>query len=302
MQRRVFVTGAVGSLVGMTGLSDLARALTDSDAPAKAVTEHDCARHLAWGMWQSGRRSIHASELPSRIAQYLDKTAVGISESGLIVRDEAGYYSFAHESLLDFFVAQRIFAGIASGDGELLTTAQTTHNTDLVIRQFASRYRPSANLLASWMNAGQSAVLRVNSAGILAKLNSAQTADEVIVALKRDVDARALYLTAVLSRVLRLSWDDAATLLANMKDDGKRVPDLWKPSDLAEVVDRFCVEAFNTRDAVARWLSISLLSRMREFAPENIAATFDRALDQETSRENLRAIASALSGHEPDPL
>src|SRR2546421_405782 len=73
LQRRVFVTGAVGSLVGMTGLSDLARALTDSDAPAKAVTEHDCARHLAWGMWQSGRRSIHASELPSRIAQYLDK-------------------------------------------------------------------------------------------------------------------------------------------------------------------------------------------------------------------------------------
>jgi len=62
------------------------------------------------------------------------------------------------------------------------------------------------------MRDGATPVLRVNSAGILAKLGPADISDEVITVLKRDADTRHLYLTAVASRVLALPWDEAGKL------------------------------------------------------------------------------------------
>jgi hypothetical protein len=67
------------------------------------------------------------------------------------------------------------------------------------------------------MKRAPSAVFRVNSAGVLAKLGSASLIDDVIRTLKSDVDTRRLYLTAVASRVLQLPWSDAAAFSANVE-------------------------------------------------------------------------------------
>jgi hypothetical protein len=73
-------------------------------------------------MWQGGRPSVAATDLPRPVAQYLDaQPAVG----GQIVRDRAGQYSFANASFIDFYVAQRIsddiVAGSTKGNGSFRT-------------------------------------------------------------------------------------------------------------------------------------------------------------------------------------
>jgi hypothetical protein len=62
--------------------------------------------------------------------------------------------------------------------------------------------------LAKWTRRG-SPILRVNAAGILAKVGSPTMDNDVVQALKVDREARELNLTAVVARVLRMPWDDA---------------------------------------------------------------------------------------------
>ena len=124
-------------------------------------------------------------------------------------RDKSGSPKVA---IVNEVFAQRIFGDIAAGNSKLLATAQTSHDTDQVIREFVSRDSASVDALLSWMRDGATPVLRVNSAGILAKLGAADLADNVVTALKRDSDTRQLYLTAVVSRVLAFEWEAAARL------------------------------------------------------------------------------------------
>lgn len=65
-------------------------------------------------------------------------------------------------------LAAEMVASIGGGDAAPLTTVQTTHGTDLVIASLADR--SAAVRLRRWMTNGSDAVLRVNAAGILAKL------------------------------------------------------------------------------------------------------------------------------------
>jgi hypothetical protein len=69
--------------------------------------------------------------------------------------------------------AGEIYSSIAANDGGLLATVQTTHGTDLVI---AFMVEPAiATRLKRWMVEGSDPVLRVNAAGILAKMPSQET-------------------------------------------------------------------------------------------------------------------------------
>jgi transcriptional regulator with XRE-family HTH domain len=264
--------------------------------PVSALTEKDCAQWLAWDIWNRKVDSIPATELPAPFAQYLANHDKGLAGS-MILRNPDGSYSFAHRSLVDFYVAQRIFGEISGGNSKLFATAQTTHDTDSVIREFVLRNQSSVRVLGQWMKRGPSAVLRVNSAGVLAKLGSARLNDEVVRTLKSDPDTRQLYLTAVASRVLELPWAEAAAFSANVEQrtDWRREDD----ARMRQFADRLATELTNERDGAARWCGVVLLDRMRGVEPTIASTAFHAALHNETSTENLRSIGAALAGDNP---
>lgn len=152
-----------------------------------------------------------------------------------------------------------MYASIASGDDTVLATVQTTHAVDHSLQALAIREKRTIKRLQLWLNDGDTAELRVNSAGILAKTGNAELADDVALALARDDDTRDLYLAAVRNRVGT------------------------QPGDLA-------AELHNQRDSGARWCAAYLLAGTEH------SGAITRAMRTEPSRETLRAMALAASG------
>jgi transcriptional regulator with XRE-family HTH domain len=184
-------------------------------------------------------------------------------------------------------VAVDIARDVAVERNKLLATVQTSHEVDKTIAALVAKDTPSLASLAKWTRRGSS-ILRVNAAGILAKICSPAMDNDVLSTLKADQEARDLYLTAVVSRVLRMPWDDAG-----------RIATSGQPlSDLSHV-ESFAVEARNPADSGARWCSVVLLARTRAEDPDTVNDALGAALKAETSRENLRAIACALAGLDP---
>ncbi|MEQ7009809.1 DUF296 domain-containing protein [Actinopolymorpha sp. B17G11] len=114
----------------------------------------------------------------------------------------------AHGSL-----AADMAASVAGRDAEALKTVQTTHGCDMVVASLVDS--PGVVQLRRWMFDGSEPVLRVNAAGILAKLPGQDSAADVARVLQHDDEARDLYMTAVLSRVCAMDWTDAARLAAD---------------------------------------------------------------------------------------
>lgn len=172
---------------------------------------------------------------------------------------------------------------IHSGRTGLLTGVQTSHATGRAVAALVAREVGSLASLARWASRGK-AVLRVNAAGILAKVRSPTVESEAVGVLRTDPEVRELYLTAVAYRVLGLGWDRAADLIR-------------QPSELDPAhVERFAAEVTNPNDAGARWCSVVFLSRCR---PELVSSVLVTALAAEQSRENLRAIGAVLGGVDP---
>lgn len=184
-------------------------------------------------------------------------------------------------------VAVSIAHEIGKGRSDLLAGAQTSHATDRAIASLVARNTPSMAALAKWSRAG-TPVLRVNAAGILAKIGSPFVDTEAIAVLRADGDVRERYLTAVLSRVLTLSWDVAASLAASRSG-------LTDAGQLSTVVE----ELGNPYDSGARWCSTVMLYRTRAEDPATVSSALIGALKTEPARENLRAIGSALAGIDP---
>jgi hypothetical protein len=240
---------------------------------------------LAWHLWQHRVDSVHVSAVPADIARRLDRHAH-------VTRDAEGRYRFSDDALIDVLVAQRVFADIESGSAHLLATAQTTHATDLAMGALAADDDRARRALAAWMRRGATPVLRVNAAGVLAKVGSADLGDEAISTIRLDPDARQLYLTAVTSRVLGTGWDEAGRLVSTgFADD----PDSAAPL----ACDRLLNEIANPRDAVARWCSTVLVHQVHGRLSDAARATFAHALRREHCRENLRAYAAVLAGASP---
>jgi hypothetical protein len=151
-------------------------------------------------------------------------------------------------------VGQRVFESIARDDSELLSTVQTTHTTDWEISRYVLRDGAAAAALAAWMRDESSTVLRVNAAGILAKLGAPSVTQNVIASLRCDDESRRLYLTAVVNRVLRLPWDDAIERVSSLS--GGRRAASWLTGDQAALL---AIEARDGRDGAARWCSAVLL-------------------------------------------
>jgi transcriptional regulator with XRE-family HTH domain len=179
-----------------------------------------------------------------------------------------------------------IAADVRSGRNGLLTAMQTTHSTDKAVAALVAQDSGSVASLVKWAGAGKS-LLRVNAAGILAKMRSPTIDNEAVTVLRSDGDVRELYLTSVASRVLSLPWDDAASLAAS----GGHLP-------TPEAVQAISAELSNEADAGARWCSAVLLARTRDHDPA-VSDALISALRTEPSREVLRTIGSALAGIDP---
>lgn len=181
-------------------------------------------------------------------------------------------------------VAVSIANDVAAGRSDFLTGLQTTHATDKAVAALIAQDSGSVASLVKWAGGGKDSLLRVNAAGILAKMRSPTVDNEAVSVLRADGGVRELYLTAVAARVLSLPWDDAASLAAG---DG-RLPS-------ADAVAAFSAELSDPADAGARWCSAVLLARTRDHDPA-VTDALVGALRSESSREVLRTIGSALAG------
>lgn len=184
-------------------------------------------------------------------------------------------------------VATDIAREVSAERHGLLATVQTSHEVDHAIASLVSRQRPSIALLMKWTRSG-SPVLRVNAAGILAKVGFPALDDVVTNAIGGDPEVRDRYLTAVVSRVLGVPWDEATRIAADVR-----------PSAHVGRLDAFVAEARNGRDSGARLCSVVMLARARPEVPEMVNAALVRALRGERSVGNLRAVGYALAGRDP---
>jgi DNA-binding XRE family transcriptional regulator len=282
VDRRRFVA-SVGTVAGA---SMLAASAVDPDAVGPGVD--DPAVWLAWEMWHQRVPVLDTSLVPPRL-----RPALGSDPR--VIADAQGYW-LRNPAIVDVLVAQRILDDVRSGSPRLLATAQTSHATDTrlgaLIRDDGCAHRS----LTAWMRTGATPVLRVNAAGILAKIGESSTGDTVITTLGHDHDSRHLYLTAVASRVLDTGWDEASSLAALTCAPGATVH-LTGPTQWA--AHRLVTEIVGSRDAAARWCATVLLSglspRDRDAARDAVAC----AARSEPCRENLRAFAAFLGGATP---
>jgi hypothetical protein len=147
-------------------------------------------------------------------------------------------------------LAIELTASLAGNDPIPLTAVQTTHGTDLAVASLVDRR--SVIHLRRWLENGDDPVLRVNAAGILAKVPGQAEAARVTAALRRDDGIRARYLTAVIARVCGVAWPLAAQLAGNAGS-------FPQPRLAAQ---RFAQETVNGRDAGARWCSSFILQAL----------------------------------------
>lgn len=175
------------------------------------------------------------------------------SEANLTRMNRRGFLGLTALVATHGKAASEVTSCIAGGDFGSLATAQTSHSTDLVI---ASKIdRPSKTKLRRWMHSGTDPVLRVNAAGILAKVPGQDSADEVVKVLAHDPETRQLYMTAVASRVCGLDWTAARRLASDPRS---------LPQDAPFLAARFAEEVTNPSDAGARWCSAVML---RDLSP-----------------------------------
>jgi len=147
-------------------------------------------------------------------------------------------------------IAAELAASIAGNDPGALAAVQTTHGTDLAIATLVDR--SAVVWLSRWLDDGDNAVLRVNAAGILAKVPGQVEALRVTAALNRAPEVRDRYVTAVVARVCGLEWSAAANFAHNPA--GFPQPIL--------VAQRFAREAISDRDAGARWCACAMLQAL----------------------------------------
>jgi transcriptional regulator with XRE-family HTH domain len=147
-------------------------------------------------------------------------------------------------------VVTELAASVAGNDPGPLATVQTTHHVDMAVAALADHR--AITYLRRWLDDGRDSVLRVNAAGILAKLPGQGEASRVADALSRDGEVRDRYMTAVVARVCGVNWPTASGL--------GREPSMF--SRPALVAGRFAHEAVSSRDAGARWCSAAMLQAL----------------------------------------
>ncbi|SCL19030.1 Helix-turn-helix domain-containing protein [Micromonospora inyonensis] len=277
-------------LLGTTAATAVSGFLGGRPIRELSLADHEAVEWFAWHLWQHRKDELDPLQIPGSIASRL-------SRHPHVMQTTEGAYRFTDPALTDVLVAHRVFGDIAQGSGHLLATAQTSHATDLTISALAADDDGARRGLTAWMRRGATAVLRVNSAGILAKVGAPELGDAAICTLRADQDARHLYLTAVASRVLNLPWEQASHVVSEAVAQAvNQTP--GASSGIIEVASRqLSNELANARDAAARWCSAVLLANCHNDSGARSALM--SAVQQEACRENLRAYAAVLAGTTP---
>lgn len=287
-----------GGLIGMESQPGMEPQPSPGSLLSVPGTRRWAVESFAWRLWQAKVQELHRSEIPTVEAVLLDGHPHVIRTRELI-------YRFTTPTLVDKYVARRVFAGILQGDDEPLEASQTTHRTDLSIGSLAAEDSTAQRHLMSWMRHGATPVLRVNSAGILAKVGVPELGDTAVSAIREDWDARHLYLTAVTARVLSTPWEQAgrlagyaATHAASLNLSGSSATGLEQGQEFPAVRE-LAAELSNQRDAGARWCAAVLLSSLPDVDRDGTRTALVEAVRRETCRENLRAYAAVLAGTNP---
>ena len=255
------------------------------------LSDRECVTAVAMELWSRRTERIAPADLPREVVATLEPQ---LPHGHSVLRvDQAGRLYFSHRAMLDVVVGQALAAEVGAGRSLRLATAQTSHDTDQVIKDFVAEHPATAQILHRWLRDSPDPVLRVNSAGILAKLGDHAVGDQVISILRRDAETRHLYLTAVLARTLQADWRESSWLAAQLV--GGRPVRVAAPADrLSSAARTLAAELSNPRDTAARWCSAILLSRLRPFAPNRVTGALHDALQSEPSQETRRAIHRAL--------
>ncbi|MHA5053041.1 SIR2 family protein [Streptomyces sp. SD15] len=272
--------------------------LTEQRSILDSTDHRTLMQELAWEMFRRETASVHYSELPRTLleaipyshAPFVHNYEHDVRTQSFLQRDRAGFYSFAHKSFMEFFIAQRIFTDICEDDDRRLTEAQTSHETDQFIKDLLLRESVHIATLKRWMNGDGTPLLRVNAAGIISKVGDPRVTSEVIQLLDRDKEIRHLYLTAVIFRVLEIRWEAAERLAS--EPNGRPLPHLLTltSDQLKTVASRFCKEALNPRDGVARWLSLRLLQQVTDVASDDVLRALQAVEEQEDVAETRALI------------
>jgi transcriptional regulator with XRE-family HTH domain len=219
-----------------------------------AVSGRDCLTREDVSRWERGK-VIPGGYWLGHLASVMQVPSGVLEEEARVSRvDRRAFLNLTALTAVHGRLAAEMVATVADGDPGPLATVQTTHGTDLVIASMVDR--TSARRLRRWMADGTDPVLRVNAAGILAKIPGQGTARAVATVLAGDEETRRLYQTAVLSRVCVLDWRTAGRLAAD--------PTVVAPGKAAFLATRLAGEVLNPRDAGARWCSAALL---RDLSP-----------------------------------
>ncbi|HVQ95113.1 MAG TPA: hypothetical protein VMU51_29035 [Mycobacteriales bacterium] len=255
-------------------------------------------QELALAMCHQRTLRIHRSELPDDVAEYIRVkdygSAATLKDHSFLRIDPHGNYHFAHRSLVDYFVAQGMFAEIQVAKSGRLAGVQTTHDTDQIVKDLVSEDRATIPTLRHWLYDSPEPLLRVNSAGILAKLGDPVVGDDVVRALRQDSGARHLYLTAIIARVLAIEWTSAAQLADEIDPTGGTGVEQRRSDTLTRLAFYLVQEVHNRSDIVARWSSARALVQLSDNSPQHVGQVLGEALKVEASRETRQAIADAL--------
>ncbi|WP_084316802.1 helix-turn-helix transcriptional regulator [Actinospica robiniae] len=219
----------------------------NSALPEPTVTRTEVAR------WESGKRVPSTEKSISALSQVLGIPMQQLRAASRLSKvDRRNFLSLAALTTLHGGLAGELYASLASGDAVPLASVQTSHGVDLVL---ASLVEPSSHRkLTAWAQDGGDPVLRVNAAGILAKLPAQDANRAVAAVLSHDAETRDRYLTAVIARVFKVDWCAAQRLAAD--------PAGFSHPDAAARL--LAAEALNPRDAGARWCAANLL---RDLSP-----------------------------------
>jgi transcriptional regulator with XRE-family HTH domain len=234
----------------------LARGWSQGDLAAKLcdVSGHAALTREEISRWERGK-VIPGPYWISHLASTLERPVRLLTEQARISRmNRRAFIGLAALTAAHGKVAAEMVASVVARDPGPLTTVQTTHGCDLVIAVLADQ--STRRRLDRWMTGGDDPVLRVNSAGILAKLPGQDAADRVANVLASDDALRRLYTTAVLARTCAFDWTRASHIAADPRSLGPKKAQL--------VAARLASEVLNPRDAGARWCSAAVL---RDLAP-----------------------------------
>jgi hypothetical protein len=276
--------------------------LNNDEQPAVALLQHstshidhisrDPAEWLAWQMWRNKEYAFDQSRVIPQLLPVLNAHPH-------VILGSDGFYRFTDLALIDTLVAQRIFEDLRAGDSNLLATAQTSHATDMRLGMLSRDDALARRGLVTWMSNGSTPIVRVNAAGILAKVGVDDLSDAVIATLRADPEARHLYLSAVASRALNISWDNATRLASDAVACSGLQSQQRSHGLNNRTTRRLINELANSRDSAARWCSTVLLSLATHSDTGAVHSALSQAARIEPSRENLRAYAAVLSGVHP---